>query len=114
LFIVGDPRTHDEKRELRPRDWYANLIADPRCTVHLKTRFQIDLRASHPYVIDVLDYENLIDADAPALAKPVEDVAERERVLSEVLRRLRGSDSSDEIADWIEHAPIVEVELVGG
>ena len=112
LFIVGDPRTHDDKRELRPRDWYANLVGDSRCTLHLKTTFRIDLRASHPYVIGVLDYENLIDADVPAVAKPVKDRAERQRVLGDVLRRLRGSNMPGEVADWVEHAPMVEVELV--
>ena len=111
LFIVGDPRTHDEQRTLRPRDWYANLTADPRCTVHLKTTFRVDLRATHPYVIDVLDYENLIEADAPATAKPVTDPAERQRVLTDILRRLRGSDRPEELADWAEHAPLVEIEL---
>jgi hypothetical protein len=112
LFIVGDPRTHDDKRELRPRDWYANLVADSRCTLHLKTTFRIDLRASHPYVIGVLDYENLIDADVPAVAKPMKDRAVRQRVLGDVLQRLRGSNMPGEVADWVEHAPMVEVELV--
>jgi hypothetical protein len=112
LFLIGDPRTHDEKHDLRPRDWYANMAANPQCTVHLKTAFRVDLPASRPTIVNVIDYDNLIDAEAPALAHPVRDRAERQRVLGEILPRLRGSDVPEQVADWVEHAPVVEIELV--
>src|SRR4051812_45646416 len=90
LFIVGDPRTHDEKRELRPRDWYANVVADHRCTVHLKTSFVVDLPSTRPLITNLLNYDDLVEADVPAQATPVTDPVERRRVFSYLLPRLRG------------------------
>ena len=116
LFVIGDPRTHDERRELRPRDWYANVVADGRCTVHLKTSFDRDLRVSSPGVIGVLDYDNLIEAEAHALARPVLDPDERRRVLDHILGRLRRAkpleERTAEVNDWVEHAPVIELELL--
>ena len=51
-YITGTPG---------PRDWYANLIANPRFTFHLKQSLRSDLSAR---------------------AQPIEDEAERRRILS--------------------------------
>jgi deazaflavin-dependent oxidoreductase (nitroreductase family) len=52
-YITGTPG---------PRDWYANLLANPRFTFHLKQSIQADL---------------------PARARPVLDEAERRQILAD-------------------------------
>ena len=44
VYLTGDPG---------PRDWYANLRADPRMTFHLKESVEADLAAVGRPVIDV-------------------------------------------------------------
>jgi hypothetical protein len=112
LFIVGDPRTHDDKRELRPRDWYANLNADPRCTVALKNTFLRDLPATRPNITTVIDYSEVVEAEAPATAVPVKDPLERRRVLEHLLPRLRGAPVPEEVDDWVAYAPVAEVTIL--
>src|SRR6201992_2978734 len=55
-YITGTPG--------RPRSWYANLVAHPAFTFHLKAS---------------------ANADRPATARPITDPAERERVLGGIL-----------------------------
>lgn len=43
LFITGTPG---------PRDWFANLLATPECTVHLKQRVHADIAARAQRVTD--------------------------------------------------------------
>ena len=43
LVITGTPG---------PRDWYANLMADPACIIHLKGRFRADVAATAAPVLD--------------------------------------------------------------
>jgi len=69
------------------RDWYANVVANPEFTFHLKQTAQADL---------------------PARARPVTDEAERREVLAEILRRL----GRNELDRWVADAPLVEVEFV--
>jgi hypothetical protein len=69
------------------RDWHANLLAQPEFMFHLKQS---------------------VLADVPARARPVTDSAERRRVPREILERM---GRIHELEDWIDHSPIVDVEL---
>jgi deazaflavin-dependent oxidoreductase (nitroreductase family) len=81
LYITGRPP--------RPRDWYANLVADPAFTLHLK---------------------QTVRADLDVRARPVTDPQERTRVLRTILARL---DMSSDLAAWVAGSPLVEVTLAG-
>ena len=72
------------------RSWYANLVAHPAFTFHLKES---------------------ATADLPATARPVTDPAEREQVLTPILVSLSESASaaSREPAAWLDRSPLVEV-----
>ena len=79
IFLSGSPGT---------RDWYANLLAKPEFTFHLKGSVQADL---------------------PAIAHPVTDEAERRKVMPSILDDLgRGSGDLEEL---IARSPLVEVEF---
>jgi hypothetical protein len=105
LFIVGDPRTHDEARLLRPSDWYANLVAHPEFVLHLKRSYRVDLGE---LVADVLTYDDPIDADVQARAAPVLEVSERRQVLEAILPLMGRRNYQYDLDDWLEHAPMVE------
>jgi deazaflavin-dependent oxidoreductase (nitroreductase family) len=77
FFITGTPG---------PRDWLANLRADPALTVHLK-------RQAH--------------ADLAATATPVTDEATRRQVLEHLTARWYRSQSP--LDDLVATAPMVEV-----
>ena len=79
IYITGSPGR---------RDWYANLLARPEFTFHLKQSEQ---------------------ADIPARARPITHLPERERVLSRILERI---GSSERLDDWVARAPLVEVQLL--
>jgi deazaflavin-dependent oxidoreductase (nitroreductase family) len=66
------------------RDWYANLVAHPGFTLHLKGR---DLRAR---------------------ARVVTDPDERARVFGEIVP---GLDWAGSLESWIDGSPLVEIEL---
>src|ERR1700749_428069 len=74
----------------RPRSWYANLVAHPAFTFHLKES---------------------ATADLPATARPVTDPAEREEVLTAILASLAGTPSlpDQDPAVWVARSPLVEV-----
>ena len=78
IYITGTPGT---------RDWYANLLADPSFTFHLKESVTVDL---------------------PATAVPITDPATRRAVLEEITTRVRASQRLD---DWIRASPLVRVEF---
>jgi hypothetical protein len=80
LYITGTPGQ---------RSWYANLKAHPEFTFHLKGSAQADL---------------------PAIARPIEDEAERRQVLISILRSL---DRSGDLEAWVKDSPLVEVVLQG-
>ena len=69
------------------RGWYANMLAEPEFTFHLK-------QSTH--------------ADLPARAHPITDPAERERVLREILDR---TGRPQALYDWVDRSPLIEVEL---
>jgi deazaflavin-dependent oxidoreductase (nitroreductase family) len=77
FFITGTPG---------PRDWLANLRADPGLTVHLKRQAHVEL---------------------PATATPVTDEATRRQVLGHLTARWYRSQSS--VDDLVATAPMVEV-----
>ena len=78
-FISGQPGT---------RDWYANLRAHPEFTFHLKGSVQADL---------------------PAVARPIEDENERREVFTRILGGRDGD--TRRVEDWVAGSPLVEVEF---
>jgi deazaflavin-dependent oxidoreductase (nitroreductase family) len=80
IYISGMPGT---------RNWYANLVANPEFTFHLKQSIQ---------------------ADIPARATPITDESKRREILSKVVEKW-GRQS--EIEEFVKGSPLVEVEFVG-
>jgi deazaflavin-dependent oxidoreductase (nitroreductase family) len=76
-----------------PRDWHANLRANPRFTVHLK---------------------HGVRADLPATAVPVDEPTRR-RVITAVLDLQSRPDVAARVArrqtfdEWYAHSPLVEI-----
>jgi deazaflavin-dependent oxidoreductase (nitroreductase family) len=73
VYLTGSPGR---------RDWYANLLANPELTVHLKRD---------------------VEADVPARAVPIVDSAERRAIFE----RLRPAQADA----WMDGSPLVEVEF---
>jgi deazaflavin-dependent oxidoreductase (nitroreductase family) len=80
LYMTGRPP--------RPRDWYANLLAHPDFTFHLKQS---------------------IRADLPARATPILDPARRREILAAIHQKL---GRYQDIEAWIESSPLVAVHLL--
>ena len=78
IYITGTPGK---------RDWYANLVANPAFTFHLKQSATADLAAR---------------------ARPITDPDERLLVLTPILDRLGRSDN---MAAWISDSPLVAVTI---
>ena len=81
LYITGRPP--------RRRDWYANLLAHPEFTFHLKQSVQADL---------------------PARATPILDRARRHTILAAIHQKL---GRYQDIEAWVESSPLVAVQLLG-
>jgi deazaflavin-dependent oxidoreductase (nitroreductase family) len=81
-YITGTPG--------RPRDWYANLVAHPSFTFHLKQSATADLAAT---------------------ARPITETAEREKVLDAILASIPQLTTApgQEPAAWVASSPLVEV-----
>jgi len=79
LYITGTPGR---------RDWYANLLAHPEFTFHLKQS---------------------VRADLPARAMPILDKARRRTILAAIHKKLSGHRDLDA---WVEGSPLVAVELL--
>ena len=81
-FITGTPD--------RPRSWYANLVARPAFTFHLKQSTTADLAAT---------------------ARPITEPAERKDVFASLLPPMAELTSApgNEPTAWIEDSPLVEV-----
>ena len=77
IYITGTPGA---------RDWYANLLANPSFTFHLK---------------------GSATADLPAHATPITDDAERRSILRRVLANIDRSES--ELDRWVAESPLVAV-----
>ncbi len=70
------------------RAWYANLLANPAFTFHVK---------------------GSVRADLPAVARPITDEAERREVVAGILEELgRGSGN---LEAWVAGSPLAEVEF---
>ena len=78
LYITGSPGR---------RDWYANLVANPQFTFHLKQSTQ---------------------ADIPATATPITDEATRRQVLSKVVVKW---NKQAELEAFMQSSPLVKVQL---
>ncbi len=78
LYISGSPGK---------RDWYANLVANPQFTFHLKQSTR---------------------ADIPATAIPITDEAARRWVLSKVVAKW---GKQAELEAFVQSSPLVEVQL---
>jgi deazaflavin-dependent oxidoreductase (nitroreductase family) len=81
LYITGTPGQ---------RDWYANMVANPEFTLHLKQSVRVDL---------------------PSRATPILDQASRRDILVRINQKLGRSWDLDA---WVEGSPLVEVELQDG
>lgn len=69
------------------RDWYANLLADPSLTVHLKQSVTADL-----------------DGTAVLITDPVE----KRRLLTEIRSGLRRHQVVD---DWVMKSPLIRIDF---
>ena len=78
VYITGTPGT---------RSWYANLLADPAFTFHVKQP---------------------VRADLPATAIPITDEDQRRELLEVITGRL---DANGNVHDWVERSPLVRVEF---
>ena len=78
LYITGTPGV---------RHWYANLLANPSFTFHLKETTQADLGAK---------------------ATPITDGTERRRVLEIITKRV---EATQPIEEWVKRSPLVRVEF---
>lgn len=78
LYITGTPGR---------RGWYANMLAHPEFTFHLKQSARADL---------------------PARAKPILDKAQRRDLIARIHQKLGGNRDLDA---WVEGSPLVEVEM---
>ena len=79
LYITGTPGR---------RDWYANLLAHPEFTFHLKQS---------------------VRADLPARATAILDKAQRREIMATIHRKLSGKR---DLEAWVEGSPLVAVELL--
>jgi len=80
FFLTGSPGK---------RDWYANLLAEPRLVVHLKRS---------------------VVADLPARATPITDPAARRAIVAAILAELRQPDA---LEAWVAGSPLVEIAFDG-
>ena len=71
------------------RDWYANLIADPDFTFHLKQR---------------------VAADLSARAVPITDPEDRRAIFTRILSDLGGSR---DLEAWMAGSPLMAVSFTG-
>lgn len=78
IFITGTPGS---------RDWYANMLHNPRFIFHLKRSVHIDL---------------------PAIARPIMEGPQRYEVLSQITKRVGAANN---LEGWVDGAPLVEVRL---
>ena len=80
LYITGSPGR---------RDWYANMVANPQFTFHLKGSARADL---------------------PARATPVVD-AEQRRGVFQTIKDRRQNRLRMDVEEWVAGSPLVRVEI---
>jgi len=82
VYITGTPG---------PRDWYANLLAQPRLVFHLKQGARADL---------------------PGRAIPITDPAERRRIMNAIMRSNSWFRAQEfDLDAWVAGSPLVAVEF---
>ncbi len=79
FFLSGSPGK---------RDWYANLLAEPRFTFHLKRS---------------------VAADLPAHATPITDPAARQSVMTAILADL---NQPGDLEAWLAGSPLMEIAFL--
>jgi len=86
IYLSGMPRP-------RPRDWLANLVADPHFTFHFKRG---------------------VIADLPSVAEVITDLAERRGPLTQFAEdvNVRNGPGSAVPEDWVEHSPLAKVTFL--
>ena len=80
LYITGSPGR---------RDWYANMVANPQFTFHIKGSARADL---------------------PARATPVVD-AEQRRGVFQTIKDRRQNRLRMDVEEWVAGSPLVRVEI---
>ena len=78
IYLTGSPGR---------RDWYANLLANPDFTFHLKQS---------------------VGADLPARATPITDPEKRRTIFERILSDLGGSEN---LQAWLEGSPLMAVRF---
>ena len=82
VYITGTPGR---------RDWYANVLADPRFTFHVKHGARADLAAR---------------------AVPIVEPAERRRIMGAVMRNNEWfATQSYDLDEWVAGSPLIAVEF---
>ena len=71
------------------RSWYANILAEPSCTFHLKQSLQQDI---------------------PARATPITDEATK-RDLFTKLKEAEGRLAHADVDAWAKHSPLIRVDF---
>lgn len=77
-YIAGRPE---------PKGWYANMIANPDITLHLKQSVQAEL---------------------PAIAHDVQGAVERRQLFQHFFG---ASEMMDDLDQWVERAKLIEIQL---
>jgi len=90
IYVCGTPAGTPGSIDREPRDWLANLLAEPRFTLRLKQS---------------------VAAELPARAVPVDDRATRERIFA-APQCAYYREHARSMDDLVEHGPMVHVELV--
>jgi F420H(2)-dependent quinone reductase len=80
IYLTGSPGR---------RDWYANLLANPGFTFHLKQS---------------------VVADLPAHATPITDREQKRAIFTRILSDLGGSEN---LEAWLEGSPLMSVSFNG-
>ena len=73
------------------RDWYANLVSNPRFTFHLKESVTTDL---------------------PATARPITDPRQKRHIVLGA-ETIWSRPHEGTVEQWVDRSPLVEVELGG-
>jgi deazaflavin-dependent oxidoreductase (nitroreductase family) len=80
IYLTGSPGR---------RDWYANLLANPGFTFHLKQS---------------------VAADLPARATPITDPGQKRAIFTHILSDLGGTEN---LEAWLEGSPLMSVSFNG-
>ena len=80
IYLTGSPGR---------RDWYANLLANPGFTFHLKQS---------------------VAADLPARATPITDPDQKRAIVERILSDLDGAEN---LEAWLEGSPLMSVSFNG-